>query len=94
MLYFLSHCIVFSNVLQFTIEDILESHLVSTSFLQFGAKICLLTSFRDRCFIEIVPKDQNPTRGKGHHPYELFHLWYFYYQVAISFVVDKEFSIF
>uniref|UniRef100_A0A6V7QX57 ubiquitinyl hydrolase 1 n=1 Tax=Ananas comosus var. bracteatus TaxID=296719 RepID=A0A6V7QX57_ANACO len=29
---------------------------------RFGAKICLLTSFRDRCFIEIVPKDQNPTR--------------------------------
>ncbi|KAJ3679305.1 hypothetical protein LUZ60_017316 [Juncus effusus] len=29
---------------------------------RFGAKICLLTSFRDTCFIEIIPKDQSPTR--------------------------------
>ncbi|XP_072970725.1 OVARIAN TUMOR DOMAIN-containing deubiquitinating enzyme 11-like isoform X2 [Typha angustifolia] len=29
---------------------------------QFGAKICLLTSFRETCFIEIVPRDQHPTR--------------------------------
>ncbi|KAJ8467215.1 hypothetical protein OPV22_029767 [Ensete ventricosum] len=29
---------------------------------RFGAKICLLTSFRDTCFIEINPKDQSPTR--------------------------------
>jgi len=26
---------------------------------QFGAKICLVTSFRDTCFIEIVPKQLN-----------------------------------
>ena len=31
--------------------------------LQFGAKICLLTSFRDTCFIEIVPQLQAPQRG-------------------------------
>ncbi|XP_043690352.1 OVARIAN TUMOR DOMAIN-containing deubiquitinating enzyme 11 isoform X2 [Telopea speciosissima] len=30
---------------------------------RFEAKICLLTSFRDSCFIEIVPKDKAPTRG-------------------------------
>ncbi|KAK9285684.1 hypothetical protein L1049_025125 [Liquidambar formosana] len=29
---------------------------------RFGAKICLITSFRDTCYIEIMPKDQNPTR--------------------------------
>uniref|UniRef100_A0A0D9WT41 OTU domain-containing protein n=1 Tax=Leersia perrieri TaxID=77586 RepID=A0A0D9WT41_9ORYZ len=29
---------------------------------QFGAKICLLTSFRDTCLIEIVPRDVTPTR--------------------------------
>lgn len=29
---------------------------------RFGAKICLLTSFRDTCFIEIVPKDRGPSR--------------------------------
>lgn len=29
---------------------------------RFGAKICLLTSFRETCLIEIVPKDQTPTR--------------------------------
>ncbi|KAJ6332282.1 hypothetical protein OIU76_010635 [Salix suchowensis] len=29
---------------------------------RFGAKICLVTSFRDTCYIEIIPKDRNPTR--------------------------------
>ncbi|ERN14814.1 hypothetical protein AMTR_s00032p00098300 [Amborella trichopoda] len=32
---------------------------------RFGAKICLLTSFRDSCFIEIMPKDQDPSKGGG-----------------------------
>ncbi|XP_042970967.1 uncharacterized protein LOC122303308 isoform X3 [Carya illinoinensis] len=31
---------------------------------RFGAKICLVTSFRDTCYIEILPKDKNPTRGQ------------------------------
>uniref|UniRef100_A0A5B7AKM5 ubiquitinyl hydrolase 1 n=1 Tax=Davidia involucrata TaxID=16924 RepID=A0A5B7AKM5_DAVIN len=29
---------------------------------QFGAKICLVTSFRDTCYIEILPKDKNPSK--------------------------------
>lgn len=29
---------------------------------KFGAKICLLTSFRDTCFVEIVPRNQAPQR--------------------------------
>ncbi|XP_062229531.1 OVARIAN TUMOR DOMAIN-containing deubiquitinating enzyme 11-like isoform X4 [Phragmites australis] len=29
---------------------------------RFGAKICLLTSFRDTCLIEIVPRDLTPTK--------------------------------
>ncbi|KAL8557408.1 hypothetical protein ACS0TY_004729 [Phlomoides rotata] len=29
---------------------------------KFAAKICLLTSFRETCFIEIVPQHQAPTR--------------------------------
>lgn len=29
---------------------------------RFGAKICLVTSFRDTCYIEIIPKDKNPYR--------------------------------
>lgn len=29
---------------------------------KFGAKICLLTSFRDTCFIEIIPQHQAPQR--------------------------------
>ncbi|XP_052206373.1 OVARIAN TUMOR DOMAIN-containing deubiquitinating enzyme 11 [Diospyros lotus] len=29
---------------------------------RFGAKICLVTSFRDTCYIEILPKDRNPTK--------------------------------
>lgn len=32
--------------------------------MQFEAKICLLTSFRDTCFIEIMPQYQPPKRGK------------------------------
>ncbi|XP_042499470.1 OVARIAN TUMOR DOMAIN-containing deubiquitinating enzyme 12 [Macadamia integrifolia] len=30
---------------------------------KFAAKICLLTSFRDTCFIEIMPQYQAPQRG-------------------------------
>ncbi|CAL5039894.1 unnamed protein product [Urochloa decumbens] len=30
---------------------------------RFGAKICLLTSFKDTCLIEIVPRDLTPTKG-------------------------------
>ncbi|GLT70531.1 hypothetical protein SLA2020_426050 [Shorea laevis] len=29
---------------------------------RFGVKICLVTSFRDTCYIEILPKDKSPTR--------------------------------
>ncbi|PIA40665.1 hypothetical protein AQUCO_02400020v1 [Aquilegia coerulea] len=29
---------------------------------KFGAKVCLLTSFRDTCFIEIHPQGQSPQR--------------------------------
>ncbi|XP_008658896.1 OVARIAN TUMOR DOMAIN-containing deubiquitinating enzyme 11 isoform X1 [Zea mays] len=29
---------------------------------RFGAKICLLTSFKDTCLIEIVPRDLTPTK--------------------------------
>ncbi|XVF31764.1 hypothetical protein REPUB_Repub17cG0020400 [Reevesia pubescens] len=29
---------------------------------RFGAKICLLTSFRDTCYIEIMPKQTSPIR--------------------------------
>ncbi|PKA66273.1 hypothetical protein AXF42_Ash006970 [Apostasia shenzhenica] len=29
---------------------------------QFSAKICLLTSFRDSCLIEILPKDKDPLK--------------------------------
>ena len=32
--------------------------------VQFAAKICLLTSFRDTCFIEIMPQYQAPKRGE------------------------------
>ncbi|KAM5547187.1 hypothetical protein ABKV19_001608 [Rosa sericea] len=30
---------------------------------RFGAKICLITSFRDTCYIEILPKNRNPARA-------------------------------
>ncbi|KAJ3675826.1 hypothetical protein LUZ60_004868 [Juncus effusus] len=29
---------------------------------KFGAKICLLTSFRDTCFVEIIPQSQAPQK--------------------------------
>ncbi|KAL5148347.1 OTU domain-containing protein [Glycine soja] len=30
----------------------------------FDAKVCLVTSFRDTCYVEILPTDKSPTRGK------------------------------
>jgi hypothetical protein len=39
-----------------------KSLMFSFCFLQFAAKICLLTSFRDTCFVEIVPQYQTPQR--------------------------------
>jgi hypothetical protein len=41
-----------------------ETSNVFMYFWQFAAKICLLTSFRDTCFVEIVPQYQAPQRGK------------------------------
>ncbi|XP_039132885.1 OVARIAN TUMOR DOMAIN-containing deubiquitinating enzyme 12-like isoform X3 [Dioscorea cayenensis subsp. rotundata] len=32
------------------------------TLFQYEAKICLLTSFRDSCFVEIVPRQQPPRR--------------------------------
>lgn len=29
---------------------------------RFGVKICLVTSFRDTCYIEILPKEKNPSK--------------------------------
>ncbi|KAK8970258.1 hypothetical protein KSP40_PGU019129 [Platanthera guangdongensis] len=34
---------------------------------KFGAKICLLTSFRDTCFVEIAPQNQAPQRGNVYY---------------------------
>ncbi|KAG2716046.1 hypothetical protein I3760_03G106300 [Carya illinoinensis] len=39
-----------------------HKHVRKQVIKQFGAKICLVTSFRDTCYIEILPKDKNPTR--------------------------------
>lgn len=39
-------------------------HITFLFLMQFAAKICLLTSFRDTCFIEIMPLYQAPQRGK------------------------------
>lgn len=47
-------------------------------FTQFGAKICLLTSFRDTCFIEILPRNCEPKRGNHNH------------SVSISYLVISE----
>ncbi|CAJ1964629.1 unnamed protein product [Sphenostylis stenocarpa] len=32
---------------------------------RFDAKVCLVTSFRDTYYVEILPTDKNPTRGKA-----------------------------
>lgn len=32
-------------------------------WVQFGVRISLITSFRDTCFIEIVPAEQKSKRG-------------------------------
>ncbi|XP_026395220.1 OTU domain-containing protein DDB_G0284757-like isoform X2 [Papaver somniferum] len=39
-----------------------HKHVRKQVVKQFEAKICLLTSFRDTCFIEIVPNDKTPSR--------------------------------
>lgn len=41
----------------------MKLQLLMIALMQFAAKICLLTSFRDTCFIEIVPQHQVPERG-------------------------------
>ncbi|KAH0928083.1 hypothetical protein HID58_013810 [Brassica napus] len=46
-------------------ETILPYKLRQIGLLHFAAKICLLTSFRDTCFIEILPQDQAPKRAYG-----------------------------
>lgn len=47
----------------FFLKRTMVSLILLCFILQFGAKICLLTSFRDTCFIEIVPQLQAPQRG-------------------------------
>ncbi|XP_031740162.1 OVARIAN TUMOR DOMAIN-containing deubiquitinating enzyme 11 isoform X3 [Cucumis sativus] len=37
-----------------------HKHVRKAVIKQFGAKICLVTSFRDTCYIEILPKDNSP----------------------------------
>ena len=37
--------------------------LADSALLQFEAKICLVTSFRDQSYIEILPHNKNPLRG-------------------------------
>lgn len=54
----LFHFLEWNLTLLFTFKSI-----VFWIFFQFGAKICLVTSFRDTCYIEILPKDQSPSRG-------------------------------
>ncbi|KAL0344202.1 UNVERIFIED_CONTAM: OVARIAN TUMOR DOMAIN-containing deubiquitinating enzyme 12 [Sesamum angustifolium] len=39
-----------------------HKHVRKEVVKQFAAKICLLTSFRDTCFVEIVPRHQVPVR--------------------------------
>uniref|UniRef100_A0A0E0DDK3 OTU domain-containing protein n=1 Tax=Oryza meridionalis TaxID=40149 RepID=A0A0E0DDK3_9ORYZ len=39
-----------------------HKHVRKEIVKQFAAKICLLTSFRDTCFVEIVPQYQAPQR--------------------------------
>ncbi|KAK0586202.1 hypothetical protein LWI29_002686 [Acer saccharum] len=43
-----------------------HKHVRKEIIKQFGANICLVTSFRDTCFIGIMPKDKNPTRSRYH----------------------------
>ncbi|KAJ0088099.1 hypothetical protein Patl1_33249 [Pistacia atlantica] len=48
--------------LQIEFIYIIVQFSVRFNFTEFEAKICLITSFRDTCYIEIIPKDKNPTR--------------------------------
>ncbi|KAE9456010.1 hypothetical protein C3L33_12084, partial [Rhododendron williamsianum] len=46
-----------------TLQGAADCVSLSLDILQFEVKICLVTSFRDTCYIEILPKDKNPSRG-------------------------------
>lgn len=48
--------------------------LLLFSMCKFAAKICLLTSFRDTCFIEIIPQHQPPKCGKYVYLYHLYYM--------------------
>lgn len=54
--------------------------------MQFGAKICLLTSFRDTCLIEIIPKDIPHTKGT-----RSMELWNLLLHVRSFFVVYENY---
>ena len=60
-----------------------KSLMFSFCFLQFAAKICLLTSFRDTCFVEIVPQYQTPQRGKVLFDYYLLGFSIVFWQCAV-----------
>lgn len=38
--------------------------MVDVDFLQYGIKIFVITSFKDTCYIEILPSIQKSERGK------------------------------
>ncbi|KAG6511616.1 hypothetical protein ZIOFF_029689 [Zingiber officinale] len=48
--------------LQAAADKMLLITIILLIYVQFQAKICLLTSFRDMCFVEIVPQNQAPQR--------------------------------
>ncbi|KAG6538051.1 hypothetical protein ZIOFF_003154 [Zingiber officinale] len=42
---------------------------------KFGCKIFVITSFKDTCYIEILPRDQKPNRGTLAHAFLFLSFW-------------------
>lgn len=65
--YFFSHQNSFSRYqhLNFGTAFLIHFPFCVSKYLQYGAKICLLTSFKDTSLIEIVPRDLTPTKGEN-----------------------------
>ncbi|GJN27747.1 hypothetical protein PR202_gb15795 [Eleusine coracana subsp. coracana] len=62
---------------------------------RFAAKICLLTSFRDTCFVEITPQYQAPQRDIAYNLnndilQEYFSLWMLIEAAALDLTTRKE----
>jgi hypothetical protein len=66
----------FSNILNILNCQMIVLNINCCNGLQYGVKISLITSFKDTCFIEIVPKQHKSKRGHSHVFYSSRVTWH------------------